>query len=107
MLQFIKSRITDKTIVIVDSKRRDLRLFTGLNYLNINEEEYSTQVSNKDYTNVENLFDSVVVTLGDKGAELRQQESNDGKKGKHYTKSKVLKKEYEENSKYQDKIQNN
>ena len=58
--------------VVVDSKRYDLRIFEDAMCLNVNEEEYSRQVSNKDYMNVEALFDYVLVTLGDRGADLRQ-----------------------------------
>lgn len=59
-------------ISIVDSKRKDIRLFCGSTVLKVNEHEYSLQVSNKDYNNFERFFDYVVVTKGANGSELRQ-----------------------------------
>lgn len=58
-------------IVVIDSKRENLSMFENTrHFLNINEEEYSKQVSfNKDAP-VERKFKSVIVTLGDRGAEL-------------------------------------
>lgn len=58
--------------VIVDSKRRDLTMFQGNSVLKINEHEYSIQSSSSIYPYVEGLFDYVVVTLGEDGADLRQ-----------------------------------
>lgn len=59
-------------LTVVDSKRIDLTLFKGLSVLKVNEHEYSIQVSKGPYTNVESLFQSVVVTKGSKGAQVRQ-----------------------------------
>jgi len=59
---------------IVDSKRLDLSMYKGSQLLKINEHEYAAQVARGPYTNVESLFEFVVVTHGSKGAELRQQE---------------------------------
>jgi D-beta-D-heptose 7-phosphate kinase/D-beta-D-heptose 1-phosphate adenosyltransferase len=83
-----KGTVTDDVVklaksvgtVIVDSKRKDLRMFQGTTVMKLNEQEYSAQVSNKDYANFERFFDYVVVTRGSEGAELRQCEvtkSND------------------------------
>jgi len=73
----VTKKILDSGIpVVVDSKRKDLRIFEGAKFLNVNEHEYSLQVSNKDYTAVERLFDFVIVTLGEKGAQLHQCESS-------------------------------
>jgi len=63
--------------VFVDSKAMDLSPYEGAEFLSINENEYSTQVSNKSYRNVESLFGSVVVTMGVKGALLRRHVAND------------------------------
>lgn len=66
--------------VIVDSKRKDLRIFEGFQVLKINLAEYGVQCASQDYTCVERLFDNVVVTKGKDGAELRMCEkvkSND------------------------------
>jgi len=63
--------------VVVDSKRNDLSIFDGADVLNVNEEEYSAQISNKLYTNVEMFFKYVIVTLGARGAKLLQHESVD------------------------------
>lgn len=60
---------------IVDSKRKDLRIFDGLFALNINEHEYAVQVSNNEYHNVGSFFDYVVVTKGKKGSVLIQTET--------------------------------
>ena len=57
---------------IVDSKRKDLRLFENSTVLKINESEYATQVSSDLYPYIERLFDYVVVTKGASGSELRQ-----------------------------------
>lgn len=78
-----KGTVTEKVIqhiklsgvkTIVDSKRYDLTPFSGFYALNINHDEYAIQVSNKNYTTIESLFDFVIVTLGAEGAELRQYE---------------------------------
>lgn len=61
--------------IIVDSKRSDLSMFEGADYLNINEYEYSAQVSSSKPV-IESLFDKVIVTLGNRGAELRIHEKN-------------------------------
>ncbi len=58
-------------IIIVDSKRPDLRLFKDSTVVKLNESEYSTQVSQKFYESVESLFKFVVITKGAKGAQLR------------------------------------
>ncbi|MHB8407896.1 MAG: bifunctional heptose 7-phosphate kinase/heptose 1-phosphate adenyltransferase [Acidiferrobacterales bacterium] len=58
--------------VVVDSKRRDLRMFQGFDVLKVNEQEYGFQVATEHYNGVERLFDFVVVTKGGQGAELRQ-----------------------------------
>lgn len=60
--------------VIVDSKRRDLRIFSGFSVLKVNEAEYDAQLSSPHYSHVEKLFDYVVVTKGAKGAELRHRD---------------------------------
>lgn len=68
--------------MIVDSKRKDLRMFSGAKVLKLNNYEYSLQASNKEYINFEKLFENVVVTKGSSGAELRQCEisnSNDNR----------------------------
>ncbi len=57
-------------LVVVDSKRPDLRLFAGSTVVKLNESEYSTQVSQKEYQ-VESLFEFVVVTKGAAGTQLR------------------------------------
>jgi len=67
-------------LFVIDSKKVDLSIYEGMNVLKINEGEYSIQVSRGPYTNVEKLFDFVIVTHGSKGSELRQCEkvkSND------------------------------
>lgn len=61
-------------VFIVDSKRTDLSMFRGMQVLKINEHEYANQVSHGPYTNVESLFDYVVVTKGAKGSTLLQNE---------------------------------
>jgi len=79
--QQIAEKIIESGVpTIVDSKAYDLRKYTGAKFLNINEDEFSRQVSNRLYTNIESLFDFVLVTMGPKGSELRQLEkikSND------------------------------
>jgi rfaE bifunctional protein kinase chain/domain len=57
-------------LTIVDSKRKDLRIFDGINILKVNEREYSDQVSSKIYTNFTEFFQYVVVTKGDEGSTL-------------------------------------
>lgn len=61
--------------VVVDSKRKDLRLFSGFTVLKVNEHEYDVQVASPHYTHVEKLFDYVVVTRGAKGADLKQRDA--------------------------------
>lgn len=58
--------------IVVDSKREDLRLFSGSKLLKLNELEYSVQVSSKLYPNFTSLFDYCVVTKGKAGADLLQ-----------------------------------
>ncbi len=58
-------------LIVVDSKKEDLRMFQGAVVLKLNAEEYSKQVSQKNYDNVEDFFESVIVTLGENGAQLR------------------------------------
>lgn len=58
-------------LLVVDSKREDLRLFAGCTLLKLNESEYSSQVSQKLYESVEALFQFVVVTRGAKPTQLR------------------------------------
>lgn len=58
-------------LIVVDSKRKDLHIFAGSAVVKLNESEYSSQVSQKLYDSVESLFESVVVTKGAGGAELR------------------------------------
>jgi len=78
-----KGTVTDKILnyikssgvkTVVDSKRYDLTPYKGYYILNVNELEYGLQVSNRNYTTVESLFDFVLVTRGANGAELRQYE---------------------------------
>lgn len=57
----------DIPLRVVDSKRKDLRMYMGSTLLKLNEQEYSAQAAQ----NVESLFECVVVTKGEKGAELR------------------------------------
>ncbi len=61
---------------IVDSKRKDLKIFKGFDILKVNESEYSRQVSlsNELYGSepFEKLFTYCVVTKGSEGASLRQ-----------------------------------
>jgi rfaE bifunctional protein kinase chain/domain len=57
-------------LVIVDSKREDLRIFDGAQILKVNEKEYSAQVSSKIYPNFTEFFQYVVVTRGGDGATL-------------------------------------
>jgi len=63
-------------IVIVDSKRKDLRIFDGAHTLNVNEIEYCSFVCSDQYLDFEKLFDFVVVTLGGRGAALRRFDRN-------------------------------
>lgn len=58
--------------VVVDSKRYDLRLYEGCDVLKVNSSEYSVQVSNKNYENFAGFFKNVVVTQGQRGADLIQ-----------------------------------
>jgi bifunctional ADP-heptose synthase (sugar kinase/adenylyltransferase) len=57
---------------IVDSKRKDLRMFKGFDILKVNEDEYSAQVSmHKEYGYpFHYLFEAVVHTRGSKNTEL-------------------------------------
>ena len=80
-----KKIVSEGRQVIVDSKRLDLRIFEGARILKVNEEEYSTQVSCQLYTNVERLFECVVVTKGKMGTELRMNEKYDGHYASSYT----------------------
>lgn len=64
--------IKEQKLVVVDSKRPDLRIFEGMQVLKLNEDEYARQVSSKDYLNFERLFKDCVITKGAQGAELRQ-----------------------------------
>lgn len=57
--------------IIVDSKRKDIRMFSGADVLKLNEHEYGIQVANVELPAFERLFKNVVVTRGAKGAELR------------------------------------
>ncbi len=59
-------------LTVVDSKRKDLRPVEGAKVMKLNESEYSAQVSNELYPYFEGFFEYCVVTLGAKGAELRQ-----------------------------------
>lgn len=61
---------TSDSLVVVDSKRADLRIFSGADVLKVNHEEYSAQVSNRLYPNVCAMFKNVVVTRGGDGADL-------------------------------------
>lgn len=61
--------IEESKLVIVDSKRKDLSIYKGASFLNINHEEYSIQVSQKKYI-VGELFGKIIVTMGEKGAKL-------------------------------------
>lgn len=56
--------------ILVDSKRRDLRIYSGSYLLKVNESEYDVQIASKDYPCVESLFKHVVITRGSKGADL-------------------------------------
>jgi bifunctional ADP-heptose synthase (sugar kinase/adenylyltransferase) len=56
---------------VVDSKRLDLRIFSGFDILKVNNDEYAAQGSVSYYHNVESMFGCVVVTKGADGAELR------------------------------------
>lgn len=67
-------RSVHKGPVVVDSKRHDLRIFSGFTILKVNEHEYDVQLSSPYYSHVESLFDYVVVTKGARGAELRQRD---------------------------------
>jgi bifunctional ADP-heptose synthase (sugar kinase/adenylyltransferase) len=58
-------------LVVVDSKRKDLRLFSGATVLKLNESEFAAQVSQRLYDSVESLFKFVVVTKGAKPTQLR------------------------------------
>lgn len=78
-------------IRFVDSKRKDLRIFKGFDVLKVNEQEYSTQVSNKDYECFESLFNFCVVTRGEKGAELRQYDSGMSKEKQYVVHSEEFK----------------
>lgn len=64
--------------VYVDSKRKNLSMFSGASLVKLNESEFVDQLSCRDYECVESLFDVCVVTRGPKGAELRtyEQEEN-------------------------------
>lgn len=57
--------------IFVDSKKKDLRMFEGSFLIKLNEEEYSQQVSSKNYTNVESLFKFTIVTRGGKDSLLK------------------------------------
>jgi rfaE bifunctional protein kinase chain/domain len=57
---------------IVDSKRRDLRIFQSFDVLKVNRDEYAAQVNAYDDGPVEKLFKNVVVTMGKDGASLNQ-----------------------------------
>ncbi len=61
-----------KAFTVVDSKRADLSLYSGMDVLKINEHEYAVQVASDKYVSVESLFKSVIVTKGQKGASLIQ-----------------------------------
>ena len=69
--------------VVVDSKRIDLSLYRGSSFLKLNESEYSAQISRGPYDCVEELFDGVVVTLGSRGAELRQHDKKRSSQSKY------------------------
>lgn len=73
-------------LVIVDSKRRDLRMYKGSKILKVNEDEHSAQIAGP-YAGigdcVEALFEYVVVTKGRKGAELRQYDQSKSNSRKH------------------------
>lgn len=72
---------------VVDSKKEDLSIYSGMNVLKINEHEYSTQVSNGPYTVVESLFDHVVVTHGSKDSELKQYDRVKSHGGRYHVNS--------------------
>ncbi len=57
-------------LVMVDSKREDLRPFEGCMLLKVNEDEYSRQVSSRIYPNFTKFFQHVVVTRGGKDTQL-------------------------------------
>lgn len=57
-------------LLVVDSKRRDLRLFSGMTVLKVNENEAAVQASSRDYDNYVSLFEAVVVTRGERGADV-------------------------------------
>lgn len=67
----IVNSIKDKVkLTVVDSKRDNLLMFSGMTVLKLNEKEFSAQQSSQNYHNVINLFKYVVVTRGKNGAEL-------------------------------------
>lgn len=67
---------------IVDSKRRDLSRFDKYQILKINREEFGRAASHDPI--VESLFQHVIVTNGDKGAQVRQYEKLVGRGTKKY-----------------------
>jgi len=65
-----KSICLGESLVIVDSKRNDLRRFNGADVLNINNDECFRQHLHSDYI-VEQLFNHILVTHGKHGSKLR------------------------------------
>jgi bifunctional ADP-heptose synthase (sugar kinase/adenylyltransferase) len=59
------------TLRIVDSKRRDLSTFRDFDILKLNWQEYCAQQDSARQRCLEEMFGAVVVTRGDRGAELR------------------------------------
>lgn len=64
--------IRDARLTVVDSKRADIRRFSGMNVLKINEHERDAQLSSPHYSNYTSMFEYCVVTKGAAGAELLQ-----------------------------------
>lgn len=72
-------------IRIVDSKRKDLRIFKGFNVLKVNTDEYSSQISMyKEYQfPFQALFDAIVHTKGAASTVLEFYDDNNSKKDKY------------------------
>lgn len=67
----IMNSIADIELVVVNSKRKDIRIFEGSNVIKLSENDYSQHTQNLDYV-IEKHFDNIVVTLGSRGARLYQ-----------------------------------
>lgn len=82
LVDFLKHHVRDQMLkgkdvpVIVDSKRKDLRMYAGMMIMKLNHEEYSAQVSSKDYSCVERFFDYTIITKGAAGTEIHQCEAD-------------------------------